>query len=103
MKLININQIFNYEDVFLSRMRVDLRERMQNSEVFIIVSAKDKDNVISCDKAILMRDSNGLCKTKEYFDQIDFEIIDNKELHNYLPEYFIGKNICSVNITDDKY
>ena len=96
MKLVNIEHLDNYEGAFLSHMQIDLREKIQNCKLFLIAEVHDKSEVLSCKKAIIMRDADGLCHTKESFRHIDFEIISDDEFEKHPKEYFIDKFICEV-------
>lgn len=96
MKLVNVTSVIDYENLFLFGMRVDLREKIQNSNIFVVAKLKDESDVISCNKVIMLKDSDGLCRTRNSFHEINFELISDDEISNYLPEYFIGKYICDV-------
>lgn len=96
MLLNKVKHVDDYENAFLSHMRIDLREKMQIANVFIIANKNNKRNIKRCKEAVVISDPSGLCDVKETFDKIDFEIITNEELENNNLEYFIGKNICVV-------
>lgn len=101
MKLLNINSLQDFEEVFLSHMEEGIRKKIENSKVFLILKAKDKESVQFCESAAVMRDTKQLCVSKEAFYGLDFEVIDNSEISSYSPDYFIGKCICNVIITSE--
>lgn len=100
MKVININHLDDYEDTFLSHMRIDLREKIQNTKVFLFLNVKDESEIINCTEGIIMRDADNLCDTRKSFNNIEFEIISNDELENYPKEYFVGKFILQTSDAD---
>jgi hypothetical protein len=101
MYLINVEKASNYEKAFLSRMRIDIRKKIQNASVFLMAEAKSKEEVINLKDIIIMKDATGKCHKKSSFRKIDFEVIDNDEFNSLQPDYFNGKYICEVIITSE--
>lgn len=92
MKFTEVEHLSDFQEAFLEHMRIDIREKIKETRVYIIVSKEDIQGVVK--EAILMHDRDSVCRKAELFHGIEFELLENVD--QYDKDWFKDRNVCSV-------